>query len=545
LYNMAKHLPHSLLIFAIITSIYLLTMPIIVQHSGDAVSEVERAKKGIQSLRPNHLILTPTYHLYLLFLRKIGVGGQEFIQLQVLNVMAGALCCSLFFIFLVNHGCTLIISLFGSFVTAFSFAPWLHSREVESSILSQLFMILSAFFLSFLKEDFKRSTSYILALLASVSIALAILYSMNYVLLFPAFCLLLFLYAPKGYRLKLLILFSFISFLITFITYLLALQVTVGKLDLKSLISWVTYHPSGEHLSESKDITLTNLLRSFSGIINYFIGYTPIPTNLKLLLREEKTFAIPIISWIKFIFGLFFTAYLFFHSIWIRLKKEVFGMILLLTSFIPVLFFNTFWLGSDPQFWIPAIPFAILQACIIMSNRMDLSFYKKLVKPSLILIPLLLFIINCTYPVPITLMPEGSKNWKMAKNFSQILQKKDLVIYLRGWPSYLKYTNKIDLTDHHSLKGKKKEDYLDTLCNEIDAALNEGAQVYAIEIFALDDPSGIFYTIGGWDEVQNLSGLKRHEIINRLNNRYRNSIFNKELFGKNIWKITPKSGGTR
>ncbi|MFH0775647.1 MAG: hypothetical protein V2A53_09215 [bacterium] len=511
-------------------------MPIKIPANGDARVQVTVVESTDLSLSPNHLLLTPTFRLVLSVCRYLGYQGDAFIPLQIFNAFFGAASIILFLGLLRNLKVTASWSLIGSFLMAYTYGYWLHSREVESSIIPQFFMILSLWLLSCLSREKNNIKTLMVTIAGGISAAASVLYAMNYILILPAFSVFIYALGLKQYRLRPLAIFVVIFSISILIPYILGAKSALDTLNPKECLEWVSHHHLEKKIPGARQISAMNALRATSGLINTFVGDTSVTTAVKQILKGREMIYIPLSDWLRFFIGVLLIILLFIPLLyrpWSEIQRAIF--LVTTVAFVFVGMFNIFWQGRDPQFWLPLIPFILMLTCTAAPKT--ISFRKYLV---MWIIPALLLLLNMPYPVPTLWNPEakGSPDWQKAQIYARMANPKDLLICSSGeWAGYIKaFGDFPSLSLIYSVEAKG-ERYKENLHKIIDQTLREKGKVYALGIFGKLPPD----FIGAWEEIETVSDLSRPDLIKDLTSRYEVMLIYPDVFGDTLWQIKTQS----
>ncbi len=271
-------------------------------------------------------------------------------------------------------------------------------------------------------------------------------------------------------------------------------------------------HPSTARLPEQGDLSAANALRAASGLVNAMIGDTPITTAVKQAIQGEERIPIATRDGLRFGLGLLLALALVIplilppggghpHARRVWLAAWV--------ALVPIAAFNVLWLGSDPQFWLPALPFLGALAAVRAASSPRAAVAATLAAA-------LLFAVNIPRAVPTRLDPKGGKEWKQAAAFARFATTGDLLIHNNGWGRYLDAFGKYEVVNLVYSLPLGRERYQEQLFSTIDRHLNTGGQVFALEVFG---PLSS-HSIGGWEEIATISGRGREDWLAVLGARY-------------------------
>ena len=486
-------LPAALLIGLVIFGVYWLTMPLVLPDSGDAGAQVALAQRTPREINPHHLLVIPAHRLAL---RVAGTFNDPppFRSIQILNALAGAAASALFFALLRRLGVPGWTAATFTFGLAFTAVHWLHSREAETGIFANFFLLLAANLLP-------AGTPVILP---AVAAAMAILSALNAALVLPTLAL------PGGISiwrgLKFLVVAAAITAL-GFFAFHVGHGVTPGE-AMEQLI----HHPSTARLPEQGELSAANVLRATSGLVNAMTGDTPITTAVKQAMRGEGRIPITTRDGLRFGLGALLVLALLAPLVLpprVGIPNARRVWIAAWVALVPIAAFNILWLGSDPQFWLPALPFLGALAAVRASSSRTGAMAATLAAA-------LLFAVNVPRAVPTRLDPKGGKEWQQAAAFARFATTGDLLIHNNGWGRYLDAFGKYDVVNLvYSLPAGKKP-YEEQLFSTIDRHLGTHGKVFALDIFG--PPSA--HAIGGWEEVAAISGRGREDWLAALAARY-------------------------
>jgi hypothetical protein len=179
----------ALLLGAVSLAFYWVTSGTVFPATGDGYSELQLALHPPQS-RPNHLLLTPFFLSVHGLLSTVGIAISLTRAMVITNLVSGALGVAVWALMARVVGLRRVTVLLGGLVMIVSWVWWLHSREVESAMTSQLFFMLSAGFA--LIACAREESGTILGVLASgISFGIATLLSLNLVVFVPFLVMLL------------------------------------------------------------------------------------------------------------------------------------------------------------------------------------------------------------------------------------------------------------------------------------------------------------------------------------------------------------------
>jgi hypothetical protein len=495
----------------VVFGLYVLTMPTVLPASGDAMAQTQATLRQPIELNPHHLLVTPIDRIAL----AIGhaAPSRAFLPIQILNALAGATACGLFLLWLARLGIPLLVALPYTLALAFTFVHWLHSREAETGILANLFLLLTVNLLPL-------ATSRRLPIVfPAASAVLAILCALNTAALIPALGLMDSPDHERRGRQRMLAAFLVATAVGALVAFLVLPWMSAGMTP-NETIARLTSHPGSARLAEHGQVSVSNALRAGSGLINAFTGDTAVTTALKARLQNRGSIPLPPGDWIRFGIGAFITLFLLLAL----LDRPHTGRERLLwlaawAALVPTAIFNLLWLGSDPQFWLPILPFlgAWSAAWIVRGVRSrrpgSAPPATAIIVPTLVAVALAF----CNWPlaVPTILDPKGGSDWQRARTFAERAVPGDILIYNGGFGPYLQAISKTKAVSLvYGLPAGKKA-YEHALFELIDDHL-DGGRLFALNVFG---PATAVNT-GGWEEIRAISGRGREEWIELLRARY-------------------------
>lgn len=511
-------------------------MPTTYPASEDAIAETGFAYRPQVLWRPNHLLLTPTYRLCVSLFGSLFEEDHRFLLLQFVNAIFGSAAAALVHCVLANLGVRRVLGLLASLLVGLSYAHWLHSREGESAIISQFFLMASICTLSFRLRFENDHLSTATVSLGATFFALSVLFSMNNVVLLPAVCLFALAAVPRNQRVRSIVLLTLQSGLLVLAVYGAAATAAMGRVGPGEMARWVLHHPSEGRLAGTKELTLTNLFRAGSGLVNAFVGYSGVPTAAKQLMRGKSTDAIPAGDWIRFLTGSLLALFLALGLLARPHTPNHRGVLrAAVAAVLCVGLFNILWLGSDPQFWLPALPLMVILAAQVSSGRLQRESQRKRVPFVWVLGVLVLVASNFSYPVPTLAWPYGGKDYDRAGEYTRHATSRDLLLHAGSWGRYVPAFGTFrTLSMNYSFR-QTGASYLAELSDRIDETLGNGGNVYAVDVVRASPVS-----IGEWDEIQAQFHVSRHDAVQFLSDRFALEPVQSDTFGESLWRIRKK-----
>jgi hypothetical protein len=204
---------------------------------------------------------------------------------------------------------------------------------------------------------------------------------------------------------------------------------------------------------------------------------------------------------------------------------------------LPVLVFNVLWMGSDPKFWMPVMPFLILQACSVSAAAPAGSRRPRVYRLGAWAAVALLFACNFRFPVPTLTSPRGGTNWQRAELLAQRMSPADTVLDMSGWGSYVHaFNGQRILSPLSGIPGRGSE-FQTNLEAELDHTLAARGSVYAIDVFASTDSA----STGNWESLEIFTGLERARLVERLRARYATQEVDFDGADGAVWSIAKQA----
>ncbi len=523
----------ALLVSAGICGFYWLTMPSIVPSSADAGLQASAASRPAFDLDPHHLLVTPVNRFALRSARTLGFDGPAFYLIQIMNGLAGGAACGLFFALLRRLGLSGGHALAFTLALALTHVTWFHSREAEVGIPANFFLVLSLS-LCLPPPALRPASGLARALLLATTVSLMVLCALNAVLLVPVFAAALLATAPKQERWRHLGAYTTAAILIGGGVYLL-LPWATGMADPSRWFGWLTYHPARARLAELGHFTSANAIRAASGLVNAFIGETAVMTAGKLFLRGEAAPPPALLDWLRFALGTILAAAVLLTLAARPRSREESRIHLMVSMAVALIALSSvFWLGSDPQFWLPALPFLVAWCAVRLAPplRRPVGGRGRGFLPAAVAAVLLL-VTNARLPVPTHIDPSGGYDWKQSRAFAQVAAPGDLLLANDSWGRFVSVWGDYKVVSLIYSLPPGREQYWGTLLPAIDAALATEHRVFALEVFG-----GLTArAVGGWDEIEAISGRRRAQWLAEITARYDVQAYKPELFADQLWEI--------
>lgn len=486
------------------------------QMDGDAVRETRLMfAADIDVWRAYHLLQTPLNRAVLGLFQNLGYHGPDFVSLQVLNAICGAITLALLWHLCLRLGCRPKVAAAATVLFAVCQTPWFHSRTAETAV-TPMPLVLAAFLLLLPTAPLARRQALIRAALAAVAMAGAMLLSLNLLVLLPA----LFLAAARldrdrGWRWDLPLIALAVGFMVMGAAFGYAIQ----RLGLtgNSIVDWFLHHEDSAGVAAAGG-GVFGLLRSIAGLGRAFFPVSAGETGVKALLRGEQValgFA-DVYTLCRNLGTVVVCLALAFLG-WRRLRGTLAGGIVG-TAVITSVVFNLVWLGSDPQFWLPPLPFLFAAGAVAVQDRAAPNRARGILYG---LTFLLLFATNLPNTVPSPLWPFWGATWQRARQAAEVLPDGAVVLVAGDAPLRLLTELRDDIQIVDLMYGAPGEvqgaRFTSWLTRRIDRALAEGRTVW---IEGLREPLAPDM-LGWWDMVRGTHGLDHREIAELLDARYR------------------------
>lgn len=533
----AATLGPAVVVAGLVFGLYALTMPTVLPATGDARAQTAETLEYAIELKPHHLLVTPADRLAVAVAQRLGFRAPAFVPIQVLNALAGATACGLFLLWLGRLGVSLPVAVPYALALACSYGHWLHSREAEAGILANLFLLVA---LNLRPLTAPRSTP---VLFPAVFAALSILCALNTAALMPGLALLDAVEAERRARWRGMLGFLIATAAMTGAAFLVLPWVAWGT-GPRALIEKVTTHPSMVHMTEQGEVTLANALRAVSGLVNAFTGDSAVATALKERLRGDAPVPVSSGDWVRFGLGALIVAVLALRLL--DRPRDARERVLWLATWaalVPTALFNFFWLGSDPQFWLPVLPFLGAWSAVrsMRAVRLRRTGKSPLVPEALVpaAAAFALAIANFPTSVPTLLSRNGGLEWQQSRSFAEQAGPLDLLFYAGSWGTYLPRSGTTSTVNLVYALPPGKEKYRQALLDTIDGALDRGGRVFALGIFGEPTATGT----GAWDEIRAISGRGQEDWVRELRTRYDLSPAEPPIFG-DLWQIRARTSGT-
>lgn len=506
---------YILSIMIVVGAIYVLSMPIKF-CMGDPASEIANTI-GTQSIRASHLLTTPTYAAILNINSFLGVFSRGFILAQLFNIILGLGSAFILYSTQICLGVSKRIATYLSLLFLLSNGVWNHSVTAETGIHSLFFLTISLYFIiKFIIAPKPKSRQ---AIYSFIGLCIGALFSINIVLFIPGILIAIFIKLVNFEKNKLIKIYLglLIIFLALIITPFYLASSLVGINSFVEFIGWLTNHPEALKLSHLHRFGIELILRPFSGIIALFVNPGQAINVLKATIQGVEI-AENIWAELPFlIFSLFLVTAFVLLSLYGLFKitnraLQSYFIISLLFLFL----FNSYWLGSDPQFWLPALPLILL---LMGLGSMSLKMNKYL-KITCLIIPFLMTYYNLPTEIPSLFSPRGGKDMHLAYEFVSKIQNPS-VIFTPGnsWPDFVKEVsnNKDNVISLVYSDVDVDNDFFRKIDKQIADSIQQGKLVFFDDLL----PPLHAKQIGYWKMVKSTHGVSRENLLTYLKQKYK------------------------
>lgn len=286
--------------------------------------------------------------------------------------------------------------------------------------------------------------------------------------------------------------------------------------SLRDYPSWLTDHPNEgalRHLSPGVE----GGLRGLSGLLSLFVNSDGATSGVKLLLRGDASGLSNPLLLLRLLVALLVGVFLVVLAV--RGSRGNVG--LAATCWLAILciwLFGIFWLGSDPQFWLPAYPFLLILAARGAAHIHDRR-NRAIVPWGTACIAALMLAVNLPVKAPSLLFPDGGWEYQHAVAAAEQFDAGMLVITVSGeWTGYLRQLRPdgkyIDLTKMTSAAGGV---CFEELADRVNQALQGNRRVFIEDVHGPLRPE----RTGPWKVLHTLCDLNREELRKKLSAEYR------------------------
>jgi hypothetical protein len=196
------------------------------------------------------------------------------------------------------------------------------------------------------------------------------------------------------------------------------------------------------------------------------------------------------------------------------LRRTTLGVVAI-AAILPTALFSAYWLGSDPQFWLPVYAFVILLAAAGSRSRAP-------VLGAIAVLVALLFATNLAYGPPSPMHPSGDARWRTASALAPTLAPRTLLLRPGVTASPLEFVDDVrpdvevlDLS-YSPPRELRGDAVLAWIAERIESAASSGREVW-FEGIAEPIP---FPLLGSWTFTAGARGISREEVQGFLSSRY-------------------------
>ena len=381
---------------------------------GDPVEEARYVVGSDSAVRPWHLAQTTLFRGVWLLASSAGFDGPPFVPLQSANAVLGALAGLMILALAWRLGASGPWAVAAAAAWAVSYAPWLHSRTAETGV-TPLPLVLGALLLTVRAGDAehdahgpgrsaRRAHDRPAAVLAALLLSAAISLSLCLVLLAPAF---LYLFSRRRALLA-----GAASLAVLAMAPFAAVPISEGARTPAAAVSWLLSYPDAAVLRPS--LSLMSVSRLLTGVARLVFPFAVGESAVKMWMLGLPA-DIGLREWTQFARNMAGAAGLFllFALGWWRIRRSVFGWFAAL-AVVPVLIFNAYWLGSDPQFWLPLYPVVLVVGAVTLERAVSMPVRRRISLACAWLLVVLLFATNRSFGPPCLVSPGGSPRWEQA-----------------------------------------------------------------------------------------------------------------------------------
>lgn len=508
---------------------------------GDGSAEMAWAVEGGWNLRSYHLLQTALYRSFLIASAPIAAGVPAFVVLQMANGALGAVSAGLVFLLFLRCRVPAPLSALAASVWALSAAVWEHSVTADTGV-TPMPLVLGAALLVLPAErpSFRAALGRTLG--ASALLAASATLSLNLALLCPLVLLGAWqMGATPDHRRKLAAA-ALGGLAVLGVAPFLAAAASVGQASPRAFLAWLTHHPETQGLTSVRH-SLSQLPRAFTGLGRLLFPAADGETAVKGLLEGHR---VRVDGWGWLALGRNATAAIALVGLaargaWLR-RADPRTLVLVATA-VPTALFSLFWLGSDPQFWLPVYPFllALSARCsgeeLARSGRdRDVDFWWRGTAAALLVV---LFWANHVREAPTPLSPHGGPGWEQAERAAATLRPGDVLIGPGSnelfWAAQQRPGVRWRALTFSDLDGLGEDQLLSLVAEEIDDALDRDRRAY---VFGLSDPVRP-RMLGFWELVEGKHGVSRERLAAFLDRRFQRDP--DPAMGDDVDRITRRS----
>ncbi|MBR9978496.1 MAG: hypothetical protein KFH87_10445 [Bacteroidetes bacterium] len=490
--------------------LYLLTMPV-AYVIGDPYDELQFVLSGDPVFRPHHLLITLLYRSAAMLLSWL--PGAAMLHLQLLVIATALLALAGLLRIAKVQGPVAVLA---AALIAVSNAFWLHGSVIETGMPGLAALVWSVYAALRAHRAAEESAGWRDSaapdrwrILSAVLFSLSVLLHIQSVLLLPALLILL-LPAGGGRALRSAILRIGLTLLLCIGGVYLFVGVGVhGYGSASALWTWVTTHHSQDSLAHLSGGIIA-VARSLSGLLRLFVDIGSAGTAVRGLLTGQELATIGMQQLLQLVAAVVTVTAV---GLWTWYGRRTSRRLTLaaIVAAVSLLVFNSFWLGSDPQFWLNLLPFLFP----LMTAGMQTVRRQSLLRFTLTGLVLLLLVANFRVREPALLFPRGDEAHRQAELFAVRHAGSTLLTPGSRWSAVL-ISTEAPVQVWQIFKFEDVED-LTAYCDSIiDGALRRGNAVY-VEGLGEVPPD----MVGTWESVTSLFNVTREELAAHLHARYR------------------------
>jgi MFS family permease len=481
--------------------------------TGDGYEEIRLVREG-RLPRPQHLLLTPAWRALHQAVTQLAPGTTPLRTIVVANAACGAIALGLAFSIgaSLGIGARALATALGGL--AVSSAWWMHARDPETTMLSHALLVASVWALMQGRVLRNRGRMAAVALFT-----LAVSMAANLLTTMPMLVLLERWRSARPWHHPRTILFA-LALVLPFFGLATWCYAAHREEIAAPFFVWLTHHSSEQMMGAiSKGTTPAAALRAGSGLLRTFLPLEGgVPAAAKLVLTGRSVQGLHADQITVFAIAAAMTAFVLVLFVRAALKaahRSVFQAFA--AGFLGTAGGCWIWLGSDPQFWVPILPFAFLGAAAGWKTLQSRTSY-WMAAAALASLGLL-FLANVTWPTPSLVHRQGGPPWWSAGEFCKTSTPGDLLVAQDSRWSFYVAERCAGLRTYRLLyeSDATGNGLMTELEETIDATLAAGRRVVVEDLCA--DP-GLEH-LGFWENMALVKEVPREEICARLSDRYR------------------------
>ncbi|HET9885986.1 MAG TPA: hypothetical protein VFR10_00640 [bacterium] len=481
--------------------------------TGDGYEEIRLVREE-RLPRPQHLLLTPTWRAFHGAVTQLVPQTTPLRTIVVANATCGAIALGLAFSIGASLGIGAGALLIALGALAASSAWWMHARDPETTMLSHALLV-AAVFVLMQGRVLRKGARVTSVALFTLAVAMAA----NVLTMLPLLVLLERWRSARSWHHPRTMLFA-LALVLPFFG-LAASRYAAHRGEIAAPFSaWLTHHSSEQMMGAvSKGTTPAAALRAGSGLLRTFLPVEGgVPAAAKLVLTGRTAPSLHGDQIVVFAIAAAMTLLtfaLFFRAVLKATPRSVFQAFA--AGFLGTALGCWVWLGSDPQFWLPILPFVFLGAAAGWKTLRGRSPYW--IAAAAMVSFLLLFLANVTWPTPSVIHRQGGPPWHSAGDFCKTSAPGDLLIAQDSRWSFYVAARCAGLKTYRLLyeSDATGNGLLAELEGKIDTTLAAGRRVVIEDLCA--DP-GLEH-LGFWENMALVKRVPREEICARLGDRYR------------------------